>query len=809
MIISTVQQIEAPLSPEQQLEHDIATVMSTALAHHHACEFDDARALYEAILIAKEDHPDANYNLGVLFVQTERAEDALPRFEAALGVNPNNGQYWAGYVDALVRAGQLSAAWIALDMGQQRGLHGSAVDGLIIRMSNPTGNMQTVAVPAATQAPQQLGESKEPHGASVESKPAAGTIKALSSSVRKPTQQELLQFATLYNKGRVVDAIKVARKLTERYPTHGVGYRSLGFALHRVGQYEEAFAPLLKATQLLPEDIEARILLADLHRQKGTLLEAESLCRRTIEIHRGYAEAYRILGVVLGAQGRSEEALQACRRAIELAPKSGDAYGTLAVTLLEVGSIPEAEENFRRALEINPMDDLSHSNFLFCLTHNADLDAQQLFDAHREFAKRHETPVQNTWPKHANARNPDRALRVGLVSGDLFRHAVATYVEPVIKHLAQDASLSLYVYYNFVREDAATERLRGYATCWTPVTGMSHAALAERIRADGIDILIDLSGHTGRNRLLTFARKPAPVQASWIGYPATTGLAAMDYYLADRFLVPAGEFETQFMEKIARLPAIAPFLPEAKAPPINILPALHNGFVTFGSFNRLNKLSREVIALWAQLLRDLPTSRMIIGSIPKAGDESTLVKWFADEGISSARLSFRYRSDMSVYLQQLHHVDLCLDTFPYAGSTTTLHGLWMGVPTLTMPGQTVPSRGSSTWLSHLGLDAFIARDKADFVARALSVAADQPALNTLRMTMRERCMESAAFRPEVIAAGLSRALRVMWQRWCEQLPAESFEVLATDVQIAAHDATVGPGHPHVQFQRRNGENHGR
>jgi predicted O-linked N-acetylglucosamine transferase (SPINDLY family) len=796
MNLPTVQPIEAPLTPEQQLDHDIAFVMQTALGHHHKGEFDDARDLYEAILIAKADHPDALYNLGVLSVQTERADQALVHFEAALGVNPNHGQYWAAYVDALVRAGQLSAAWIALDMGQQRGLHGAAVDQLIIRMSSQGAQQQTPPVAAAIQAPHQLEAHAEEPVQEQLAASKAGSQKARSSKgiAAKPTPQELTQFSVLYNKGRLAEAIQAARALTERYPAHGAGYHSLGLALFRSGQYEDAFAPLQKASELLPKDVQARVLLADLLRLKGLAIEAEGYCRSAIEINPAYAQAYRILGIVLGAQSRLTEAVEACRRAVELAPKDGDVHGTLAVAYLELGAMADAEKSFRDALEINPMDELSHSNLLFCLTHNPELEARQILDAHLEFAERYETPVLDTWPRHTNSRDPERRLRVGFVSGDLFRHAVSTYVEPILKHLAHDTTLSLHVYYNFIREDAVTQRLRGYTTRWHGVSGMSHAALAEKIRADGIDILIDLSGHTGRNRLLTFARKPAPVQVSWIGYPATTGLTAMDYYVADRFAVPTGAHEEQFTEKMARLPANAPFLPEENAPPINILPALHNGYVTFGSFNRLNKLSRDVIGLWAQLLRALPSSRMIIGSIPKPGDESTLTEWFESEGIALERITFRPRTDMSVYLQQNHHIDICLDTFPYAGSTTTLHSLWMGVPTLTMPGRTLASRAGEVWLSHLGLERFIAADKADFVQRGLELAADLPALNTLRMGMRERCLASPAFHPDGVAASLSRALRTMWQRWCAGLPAAAFDIPSeADAARALEPATAGDG----------------
>jgi protein O-GlcNAc transferase len=288
--------------------------------------------------------------------------------------------------------------------------------------------------------------------------------------------------------------------------------------------------------------------------------------------------------------------------------------------------------------------------------------------------------------------------------------------------------------------------------------------------------LIDLSGHTAKHRLLTFARKPAPVQASWIGYPGTTGLHAMDYYLSDRFMFPDVGFDSQLTEKIVKLPASVPFLPSKDAPPVNALPALSNGYMTFGSFNRSNKISRPVIALWAQLLRALPDSRMLLGAMSQDGQYQTLIDWFAQEGIVRERLDFHARSSMERYLGLHHQIDICLDTFPYNGGTTTFHALWMGVPTLTLAGQTIASRSGASILGHVNLEAFTAHDVADFKKKGLYWADHPGELSIIRTGLRERFTKSASGQPAVIAAGLERALRIMWQRWCAGLPAASFEV---------------------------------
>jgi predicted O-linked N-acetylglucosamine transferase (SPINDLY family) len=269
-----------------------------------------------------------------------------------------------------------------------------------------------------------------------------------------------------------------------------------------------------------------------------------------------------------------------------------------------------------------------------------------------------------------------------------------------------------------------------------------------------------------------------------MGYPGTTGLNAMDYYLADRYFLPRGVFDSQFTEKLVYLSASAPFLPEEGAPPVNALPALNKGYLTLGSFNRLSKLSPAAIALWSRLLRALPDARMVLGGMPEGGSYHTLIDWFAREGVVRERLSFYPRCGTSAYLALHHQVDICLDTFPYTGGTTTNHALWMGVPTLSLAGQTPAGRQGAALLSHVGLETFVAADGADFEQKGLLWAGDLAALAGVRAGLRERCERSPIRRPEVIAAGLERALRTMWQRWCAGLPAEAFEVASQTMDSA-------------------------
>ena len=768
-----------------QLHLKAALAMRDGLAADARGEYGLAGSFYQTVLATYPDHPDANHRLGVIAIRLCQPEASLPYLEKALGANPNHLQYWANYIDGLLQADKLKAAWVALEMAQQRGLAGPAIDRLIGIMTQ-VSTQQTIKVAR----PVQPSEAATPTIAVSNPRPEPVSPSQIPGNASKPdhalpTAHDMRALAELYNGQHVEQALVSARTFTARFPHHGFGWKVLSASLHKVGQYDEALAHALTALEFSPQDSDVLQIAAGVLMSKGHYEEAEKLCGQLLERRPDYPEAYRVMGILMSSTGRFAEGEKLCRKAMELGGASWVTCNPLGVTLMKQGRLKEAADVFRQAIEVDPDNELAYSNLAFCVTHSDNVTPAEIFTEHRRFAERFEAPLKAHWPTHGNTREPNRQLRIGFISGDFCRHAMANFFEPVLAHLARDESLSLHAYSNTQINDATTERLRGLFGHWHHIVGMKDPAVAEKIRADGIDILIDLAGHTAENRLRCMASKPAPLQASWIGYPGTTGLDAVDYFFADRFWVPE-QFRTQFSEQIAYIPAVAPFEADRHCPPLNSLPALHNGYVTFGSFNRLDKLQRDVIALWARVLREVPNSRLLIGAMPRDGGLGELVEWFAEEGIVRDRLDFRSRSSVPVYLQQHHHVDICLDSFPFSGLTTVLHSLWMGVPTLTLPSDTVPGRSGFTAMSHVGLPQFIAQDKDDYVRKAASLAADIPALAALRSGMRERCEQSPMFRPERIAEGMSRALRVIWRRWCEGLPAQSFDVAEEHPLHAEH-----------------------
>ncbi|MGF6569895.1 putative O-linked N-acetylglucosamine transferase (SPINDLY family) [Paraburkholderia sp. GAS333] len=778
----------APADAELARHQRAAKAMHDALALEQRNELHQAGKLFLEVHALYPDHPMVNHRLGVISIRLNQSKAAVDYMERALGGDPNNCQYWANYIDALLQAGELKAAWMALEMGQQRGLSGPNIDkliGVMTMMSTQT----TFMVPRSLKSPGEPLAAAQPN-LSISAVLAAATPPKATAPLRQagkaaPASGEIAALVELYNRGRIDESIAAARKLIDTYPSHGFGWKLMTVSLHNLGRYDEAMEYCARARELFPNDVELLQVSASILEAGGHHEKAETDCRRMLELSPDHPEGLRILSIVLISMGKLEEAERVSLRAIEVAPNAALPYSALGVTYMKQGNLDKAAATFRRAIELNPNGDLAYNNLAFCMTHSENADPAELFATHRLFGDQFEAPLKPNWAPHDNVKDPERRLRVGFISGDFCRHAVSNFFEPVLEHLVRDPRISLHAFSNTSTVDQVTQKMRATFEHWHPVFGMKEDAIAQLVCDNEIDILIDLAGHTANNGLLAMARKPAPIQASWIGYPGTTGLTAVDYFLADRYWVPSEQFRDQFTEQIVYLPALAPFSADPLCPPVNLLPAQSKGYVTFGSFNRMDKLRREVIALWARLLREVPNSRMLIGGLPADGSLGDLPAWFAEEGIARERLDFRPRSSVPVYLQQHHHVDICLDTFPFSGLTTALHSLWMGVPTLTLPGKTVPGRSGLTAMSHAGLEMFIAQDKDDFVRRGVELTSDIAALAALRAGMRERCENSPMFRPAEIADGVSTALRVMWRRWCAGLPAESFEVKETAAQQVA------------------------
>jgi protein O-GlcNAc transferase len=625
-----------------------------------------------------------------------------------------------------------------------------------------------------------------------------------------PGQPELGQAFALLSAGRLSELELAARNLTERYPRSGQAWQLFGVSFLTRGRAHEAIGPLERASELMPENGAIWDNLGVAYFRAGECAAAEACFRRSLtlspkrletwvnasanallagkpdaaehyarqaqQLAPGCAEAYLNLGNALARLGQGAKAIENYRYALDLKPGLVDAYLSLGIALEQMGQVDQAMASYRKAVELNPNLTQAHSNLLFMRTHDEHADPKVVFAEHRAFGERLEASLRDAWRPHTNVPDPERRLKVGFVSGDYRKHAAASFIEPLWKHLDK-GEIELFAYSNYPREDKVTARLKTYADRWSKVLGLSDDALAEHIRADGIDILVDLSGHTAYNRLAVFARKPAPLQISWLGYPGTSGLSAIDYRPMSRFAAPQGKLDALFTEKLLYLPsAAAPFQPDASAPEVNELPALERGYLTFGSFNRPSKLGDRVVTLWSRVLSALPNSRMLIGSVDEAELRASLIERFSRHGISPDRLDFHPRRPMAEYLALHHEVDVILDTFPYSGGTTSNHAVWMGVPILTLAGDRLSQRQGANLMARLGLHDWVVENEDDYVQRAVRAARELASLADLRAGLRTIRLENPHSQPDLLARCFASAFRAVWRRWCAGLPAESFEV---------------------------------
>jgi predicted O-linked N-acetylglucosamine transferase (SPINDLY family) len=408
---------------------------------------------------------------------------------------------------------------------------------------------------------------------------------------------------------------------------------------------------------------------------------------------------------------------------------------------------------------------VAHNTRLFAMNYIATYSPEEILAAHRRYAERIETPLRPQWPAHRNDRDPDRKLKVGYVSPDFRYHSVAYFIEPVLARHDR-TRIEVYGYYNWPHGDAFTRRIAAACDHWLPCASFSDDALAARVQEDGIDILVDLAGHTTGERMAMFARKPAPVQVTYLGYASSTGLSAIDYRLTTLDVDPPGN-EVWYTERLYRLPhTLWCYRPNPKAPPPGPAPAGAAGFVTFGCTNNFSKVSPESIALWGEILRRVPGSRLLMTSVPEGSARGMLKESFAAHGVEPERLSLHGKVPTDQFIALCAQIDIALDPFPYTGTTTTCEILWQGVPVVTLIGRTSVTRSGYALLRTVGLPELCAVDEADYVRIAVELAGDPGRLNDLRQGMRAR-IEASPLRDEAgLARDIEQAYRTMWREWC-------------------------------------------
>lgn len=598
----------------------------------------------------------------------------------------------------------------------------------------------------------------------------ADSIDALARAVAGRENDAQLRYmlaCTQEALGRHSDAVHSYQRVLELDPSHAKAANNLGCVYEAQGRREEAAASYDRALRADPGLGEALYNRANLRRLRGDLAGAEADLRSAAERGPGRAEWLCTLGEVLQLQWKLDLAEGRHRAALAADPGLARAHFGLGNVLVALGRCEEAEAALRRALELQPDLSEAHSNLLLYLHYHRGDDGARLAEEHRDWARRHAGDLQDASALVAYDRSPGRRLNVGYVSPDFRRHSVATFFEPLLG--AHDrARVRVHCFSTGTVADAVTARIKAGCDAWHELHGMSEDAAARLILGQRIDVLVDLAGHSGGGRPLLFARRPAPVQATWLGYPNTTGLSAVQYRITDARADPPGLTDGLHTESLVRLAnGFLCYATEAGAPAPGEPPA-RSGTITFGCFNNLAKASPAVLALWAQVLHAVPGSRLMMKAHGLGAESARrrITAAFADRGIPAGRLRLLGAEDRPQdHLARYREVDIALDTYPYHGTTTTCEALWMGVPVVSLAGPTHVSRVGASLLAQVGLEDLVAGDAQAYVAKAAGLAADCGRLSALRGSLRERMLRAPLMDAKAFAHALEEAYAGMWQRW--------------------------------------------
>lgn len=735
----------------------------------------DAHLAVEAYRQALQLQPKlgaAHFNLGKLLQEQGELEEAAACYQQAIAQMPNLARAYTNLGNVLKALGQFDQA-VANHQQALQLQPDYAEAHYNLGNTLTTGGQHEAAVVAFRQALQLQPNFAEAH------LNLAGALQALSQTTEaelalkqalifKPdlTPAYISLGRLLQNRGEYAAAVAHFQQALERQPGDSQLLTALAQVFATQRQYSEAAACFLEVLRHHPDDAVNYYNLGSLYNDMGRFNEAITNLRQAVQLNPNLAMAYSNLGYALSFQVRLTEAIDHCQQAIEIDPNLTAAYMNMGFALNNQGRVAEAVACFHETLRIDPDYHSGHSNFLYSMNYQATNSPDAIATAHRSWGQRCTDLILPPIPTRCD---PNRRLRVGYVSPDFRQHSVAYFIEPILAHHDPE-QVETIGYANVAMPDSVTDHLRSLTDEWCDVYNLNDDRFAERVRADGIDILVDLAGHTGSNRLPVFARKPAPVQVTYLGYPNTTGLDSIDYRFTDAWADPPGLTDNYYTEELIRLPGcFLCYKPPITAPPVMELPAKTIGRITFGSFNNLPKLTPEVIALWARILHAVPTARLIL-KVRWFDDEPTRSRYqaiFADHNIDSTRVKLiGLIPDTNHHLSFYSNIDISLDPFPYNGTTTTCEALWMGVPAIALAGRTHVSRVGVSLLTAVGLPELIAASPEEYVTTAVSLAADWDRLAQLRSTLRERVSGSIC-NAVVHTQAIEAKYRSLWQRYCQ------------------------------------------
>ncbi len=749
----------------------ISVKLQRAVSLHQSGNLDEAEALYRSILAADGRHFDALHLLGLIQGQRNRHDEAARLIGAALDVNPSSAPALVNHAIALMSLGRLGEALAALE--RVLSLPGSHADALyhrgnlLLAMGRPEAALASYDRLLALVPGHPEGTANRGNALMALGQPA-GALDCFETAIRLRPEAPGLR----NNSGQALLSLDKPRDALRRFlaavalaPDFADAWAGLSRAHLAMSHDDGALEGADRALAIAPDSTAALVGRGLALVMCGRAREAAASFRKATALAPAHIDALTHRGTALARDGALDAALADYSRALAVKPDHVDALYNRANALIRLLRPKEAIAGYDATLAIEPAHSLAHSNKIYALDFVEGLG----FEAHQAERRRWFRMQASRIPvdaKHPNVRDPDRRLIVGHVSADFRTHSAAFAFGPVLRRLDR-SRFEVVLYSNSRMEDALTRDFRAGADRWRRVADLTDDELAQRIRDDGIDILVDLSGHTDGNRLLMFARKPAPIQVTAWGYSTGTGIPAIDYLFHDTIGVPTSA-RPLFAETIADLPCQVGFEAPPDSPGIGASPATTRGYVTFGCFNRLFKVSAGAIELWSKILHALPRSRLLLKDrlLDLAAPRATMIEAFARRGFGTDRLELLGNTSRREHLQAHDRIDIALDPFPHNGGVSTWEALWMGCPVVAKTGNSIPGRMSAAILASVGLNDWVAGSDEEYVAIALRKAGDIEGLTSLRSRLRGLIEASESGNPDRYANAVGEAYRAMWRRWC-------------------------------------------
>jgi predicted O-linked N-acetylglucosamine transferase (SPINDLY family) len=785
----------------------IQQALALACQHYQAGQWQQAEQLYLQILQSDPQQIDALHLLGVLAGQTGRMDQAMDYLQAAVRLQPGLAAAHANLGNVYRAQGKLPEAVASFEQAVHLQTSSALAHSNLGNALREQGRLAEAVVhlqqalrlrPDFAAAHYNLGLAFQMQGRLDEAQAS------YQQAVRLRPDYGEAHFSlgnTLLEKRQPALAMVHLQQVLQLKPNYAEAYHGLGIALKEQGKLAEAAAHFQQAVYYRPDYAEAQVDLgitlaeqrrpaeavccfqqalrirpdfADAHNNLGNALqelgqwaEAEASLRQALRIRPDYAAAHYNLGIVLWRQLRLEEAVASYEQALRLQPDYVEAHLNIGNARKDQGRLEDALAAYRDALQLDPNAAHVHSNLILTLNYHPGYDAGAIYEECGRWNRRYAQPLRQLIEPHLNDPDPERRLRIGYVSPDFREHVDASFTIPLLSN-HDHRQHEIICYAGVARPDAVTEQLRSYADVWRSTLGLTDQQLAELVRSDLIDILVDMKLHSANNCLLMFARRPAPVQVTWLGYPGTTGLTTIDYRLTDPYLDPPGLFDTFYSEESYRLPdTFWCYDPRSDQPAVNALPAEETGWITFGCLNNFCKVNDDCLALWARVLSAVPQSQLLLIG-PRGPVRERVLARLEQGGITSSRVEFADKRPREEYFKLYHRMDLGLNPLPCNGGATSLDAFWMGVPTITLVGKTVVGRAGWSQLSNLGLQGLAAETPEQYVALAAQLAGNLPRLQELRGTLRQRMQKSPLMDGGWFARHVEQAYRQMWRRWCQQ-----------------------------------------